>query len=213
MSSPGTPVRGSGIAPIHTEVSMADEPKRLTKEEVDAMVAEAISDYPDAKLDQELLGDIDRTSKIMHMADRFSQQLSPLCERLARESEIPPDDRRLTSFEAAMMRVIPEIYERVTPRSHVQAALLAALAVSVMAARAKLEADEDEAAEVTTGRLIGFLETDLDEVVPIVMRVPKEIQLQTATQILKRANAGRRILDRKLDLRDGKRQAPPTTTE
>lgn len=167
----------------------------MTREEMDAMVAEAVSTWPEAALDQSIVNDLPRAAMLMQLADEFHRELAPMYERISTELDKPADDRTLTNFEGMFMEVIPAVYEGVDPKSHVQAALIAAVAVQLCAARARSEAGPDtpEADIVTAART--FLQDDLGEIVPVILEIPKDELLTVGVRIVRMANRGRQTLE------------------
>lgn len=179
-----------------------DNESPMTREDMDAMVAEAMLTWPDAELDESVTGDLEKATKLIKLADKFHTEANPLYERLSIEAEKAPDDRRLTNFEGMFMLAVPDVYENMTPKSHIQSALVATILVSMAAARAKLEAEDDEDERVTTQRAMQYMKEDFHEIVPVILNIPKEQQLRVGTHVLRAANEGRRKLDAALNTKE-----------
>lgn len=170
---------------------MTQQPTPITQTEMDAMVVDALTTWPEAQLDPSIVNDLEKATTIMRLADEFRDLLKPLFERIKVESRKEPGERSMTAFEVGVMIAVPDIYEHLTPRDPIQAGLVATLSVIAIAGRAKADAAEGATPDEISDAMMELIRTDLPDCVMAVLDLDKAEQLDIGIGILTRAAAAR----------------------
>lgn len=147
-----------------------EQGKAFTREMVDAMVAEALSSFPDASIDTELANDLELAQEVSALSDKMTPMLHRTIENMV-ESMRAGGALRLTEIGLAVLA--PEIEKCIYPPIPVVAAAYAVAATGLMGV--KYIKEEDITPEtLDVSKFVEYAKENLHDVMHFLLAQPKK---------------------------------------
>lgn len=166
------------------------EAPQLTREQVDAVVAEAISRYPECGIDEEAVADTETATAVLNEGQVLTEKLVALSSVIAEEVAKPQGTWRLTLLEGGIAHIVPVIYKYIIPKDHLLAMHTGVLVAGAMAGLCKEMSDDgmidsDEFVAIATDERQVMLAAKASSM------MPKLEQIRLATKLVDRIARGR----------------------
>lgn len=155
---------------------MLDQNNEFTREQMDAMVAEALCAFPEATIDPELANDLALAKEVGVLSDRVMPMLHMtidiMCEKIDNKSAM-----QLTDIGLAVLA--PEIQQRLQPPITIMAAAYAVAATGLMGL--KYIADENITTQdnLDIDKFLAYARENLNDVMAFLLSLPKKRFLTT----------------------------------
>lgn len=154
---------------------MLDQNNEFTREQMDAMVAEALCAFPEATIDPELANDPALAKEVSVLSDRVMPMLHMtidiMCEKMENKSAM-----QLTEIGLAVLA--PEIQQRIQPPIAIMAAAYAVAATGLMGL--KYIADENITQDnLDIDKFLAYARENLNDVMAFLLSLPKKRFLTT----------------------------------
>lgn len=147
-----------------------EQGKAFTREMVDAMVAEALSSFPDASIDTELANDLELAQEVSALNDKMTPMLHKTIENMMEKMQAE-GPLRLT--EIGLVVLAPEIEKHIYPPIPAVAAAYAVAATGLMGVQYIKEKDiTPETLDVS--EFVAFARENLSDVMHFLLAQPKK---------------------------------------
>jgi hypothetical protein len=151
----------------------------MTQAELDAIVAEAMSEIPDAIIDPVVTGDLVTASRVMALGETLMPALVMQIDRL---QDLIDRREKMTLIDFGVILATPRIAKNITPSIPTMAlmyAIIASFLVGCHYTATKRDTGNDSL------DYSGFLDEHLPEVMHFVMGMPRELQMKVALKVMR----------------------------